>query len=318
MRILVTGASGFVGGALLRRLADVPGVQAFGVARRPLPLSNYAARDLSQPFELPFRPDVVVHAAARVAPWGTPTQFRQQNVDTTAQVIEFCRRAGHPRLLLVSSTAVFYREAHQHDLDEDSPIGPAFLNEYARSKAEAERLLARYDGPSCILRPRAVFGPGDTMLLPRLLAAARRGSVPLLVSPGGPPKIDLIHIDTLVEYLLRAAQAPQLGAAYNLTNAAPVDLHALLKRLLAALQLPAPRRRVPTPLALRAASVIEAAWRVLRLRSEPPITRFGVAAFAYSKTFNPQRMLADLGPPQVSLEDGIERFISEQRAQWSA
>jgi|GEM_PF-2653124 len=74
----------------------------------------------------------------------------------------------------------------------------------------------------------------------------------------------------------------------------------------------------PTALALRAASVIEAGWRALRLRSEPPITRFAVAAFAYSKTFNPQRMLADLGPPQVSLEDGIERFITEQRAQWSA
>ncbi|WP_313420605.1 NAD(P)-dependent oxidoreductase, partial [Stenotrophomonas sp.] len=172
MRILVTGASGFVGGALLRRLADVPGVEALGVARRPLPLPHYVALDLSRPFELPFRPDVVVHAAARVTPWGSPAQFGQQNVDTTAQVIDFCRRAGHPRLLLVSSTAVFYREAHQYDLDEDSPIGPAFLNEYARSKAAAERLLAGYEGPSCILRPRAVFGPGDTVLLPRLLAAA--------------------------------------------------------------------------------------------------------------------------------------------------
>ncbi|WP_312736912.1 NAD(P)-dependent oxidoreductase [Stenotrophomonas sp.] len=318
MRILVTGASGFVGGALLRRLADVPGVEALGVARRPLPLPHYAALDLSQPFELPLRPDVVVHAAARVTPWGSPAQFRQQNVDTTARVIDFCRRAGHPRLLLVSSTAVFYREAHQYDLDEDSPIGPAFLNEYARSKAAAERLLAGYEGPSCILRPRAVFGPGDTVLLPRLLAAARRGGVPLLVSPGGPPQMDLIHIDTLVEYLLRAARAPQLGPAYNLTSAQPVDLHALLKRLLAALQLPPPHRRVPTTLALRAASVVEAGWRALRLRSEPPITRFGVAAFAYSKTFNPQRMLADLGPPRVSMEDGIERFIDEQRAQWAA
>ena len=318
MRILVTGASGFVGGALLRRLADVPGVEALGVARRPLPLPHYVALDLSRPFELPFRPDVVVHAAARVTPWGSPAQFRQQNVDTTAQVIDFCRRAGHPRLLLVSSTAVFYREAHQYDLDEDSPIGPAFLNEYARSKAAAERLLASYEGPSCILRPRAVFGPGDTVLLPRLLAAARRGGVPLLVSPGGPPQMDLIHIDTLVEYLLRAARAPQLGPAYNLTSAQPVDLHALLQQLLAALQLPPPHRRVPTTLALRAASVVEAGWRALRLRSEPPITRFGVAAFAYSKTFNPQRMLADLGPPRVSMEDGIERFIDEQRAQWAA
>ncbi|WP_416058393.1 NAD-dependent epimerase/dehydratase family protein [Stenotrophomonas maltophilia] len=318
MRILVTGASGFVGGALLHRLAQVPGVQAFGVGRRPLPLPHYAACDLSVPFDLPFRPDVVVHAAARVAPWGSRAQYRQQNVDATAQVIAFCRRNGLPRLLHVSTTAVFYREAHQYDLDEDSPIGPRFLNEYARSKAAAEALVAAYEGCSCILRPRAVFGPGDTVLLPRLIAAARRGGVPHLVTPGGPPLVDLIHIDTLVEYLLRAAQAERLAPAYNLTNAQPVDLQAVLEWMLTALQLPAPRRRLPTALALGAASALELAWRILRRRSEPPITRFGVAAFAYSKTFNPRRMLADLGPPQVSLEEGIQRFIDAQRRPWAA
>ncbi|HAL23842.1 MAG TPA: NAD(P)H steroid dehydrogenase, partial [Stenotrophomonas sp.] len=68
-------------------------------------------------------------------------------------------------------------------------------------------------------------------------------------------------------------------------------------------------------LALAGAGALEGVWRLLRLRGEPPITRFGVAAFAYSKTFNPQRMLADLGPPLLGMETAIERLIDEQRAQ---
>lgn len=318
MRILVTGASGFVGGALMHRLAQLPGIQALGVARRPLTLANYTQRDLSGPFTLPFRPDVVIHAAARAAPWGSTAQYQQQNVASTRQVIAFCRRAGFPRLLHVSTSAVFYREAHQYDLHEGSPIGPDFLNEYARSKAAAEAEVALYEGPHCILRPRAVFGPGDSLLFPRLIAAARRGALPVLVTPGGPAMIDLIHIDTLVEYLLRAAQAPQLAPSYNLTNAQPVELQALLRRVLSALELPLPRRRIPTPLALRAAGALELAWRSLRLRGEPPMTRFGVAAFAFAKTFNPRRTLADLGPPAVGMDDAIDRLIHWQRAQWAA
>lgn len=317
MRILVTGASGFVGGALLRRLAELPEVEALGVARRPTGLPNYLQRDLSAPFELPFRPDVVIHAAARAAPWGRPAQYWQQNVAATRQVIAFCRRAGYPRLLHVSTSAVFYREGHQYDLDEDSPIGPAFLNDYARSKAAAEAEVAGYEGPTCILRPRAVIGPGDTVLFPRLITAARRGGLPLLVTPGGPAVADLIHIDTLVEYLLRAAQAPRLAPAYNLTNAQPVELQAVLRRVLSALDLPLPKRRIPTAWALRAASATEAVWSVLRLPGEPPLTRFGVAAFAFSKTFNPRRTLADLGPPRIGLDEGIDRFIHWQRAQWA-
>jgi len=317
MRILVTGASGFIGGALLQRLAAVAGVQAMGVARRPLALPHYVQADLARPFELPFRPDVVVHAAGRAAPWGSPAQYQQQNVETTRQVIAFCRRAGLPRLLHLSSTAVFYREAHQHGLHEDSPIGPRFLNDYARSKAAAEALVAGYEGPSCILRPHAVFGPGDTVLMPRLAEAARRGGLPVLVGRGGPVQVDLIHIDTLVEYLLRAARAPQLAPAYNLTNAQPMDLQALLQRLLSGLGLPLPRRRVSTALALRAAGALELGWRALGLRGEPPVTRFGVAAFAFSRTFDPRRMLADLGPPQQDLEAGVDRFIHWQRAQWA-
>ena len=318
MRILITGASGFVGGAFLQRYSAQPGLELFGVARRPLQLPNYAQRDLSQAFDLPFRPDVVIHAAARASPWGTRAQYEQQNVEATRQVIEFCRRNGYPRLLYISTSAVFYTESHQFDLHEDSPIGPRFVNEYARTKASGERLLPSYEGEHCVLRPRAVFGPGDTVLFPRVIEAARKGALPVFTGQQHPVMGDLVYIDTLTDYLLRAARAPRLAPSYNLTNAQPLDLQALLHRVLAELGLPAPRRSVRVNTALRAATAIETVWRLLRLRGEPPATRFGVGVFAYSKTFDPSRTLADLGPPSVSLDEGVRRFIQWQRAQWTA
>lgn len=316
MRILITGASGFVGGAFMRRFSNVPGLELFGVARRPVALPNYAQRDLSQAFDLPFRPDVVIHAAARASPWGTRAQYEQQNVEATREVMAFCRRVGRPRLLHISTSAVFYNESHQYDLREDSPIGPAFVNLYAETKAASERLVEDYGGEFSVLRPRAVFGPGDTVLFPRVIEAARKGTLPLFVGQDRPVMGDLVYIDTLTDYLLRAAQAPTLAPSYNLTNAQPVDLQLLLHTVLRELGLPLPQRRVKVGTALRAATVLEWVWRTGRLRGEPPATRFGVGVFAYSKTFDPARTLTDLGAPSVALDEGVRRFVAWQRAQW--
>ncbi len=317
-RILVTGASGFVGGAYLRRHAGRPGLELHGIGRRPSDLPNYHRIDLSRPFSLPLRPDVVIHAAALASPWGTRAQFERHNVQATANVIDFCRRNGCPRLVYVSSSSVFYREAHQFGLDEDSPIGPGFVNAYARSKFAGEQLLRDYPGEHVVLRPRAVFGPGDTVLFPRVIAAARRGALPRFVGQAQPVIGDLIYIDALSDYLHAAALRPQLQPAYNLTNAQPVDLQRLLLDVLTRLQLPLPRREVNVATALRLASGLEWLYRTLHLPGEPPITRFGVGVFAYSKTFDVRRALADLGPPSVGLEAGVDAFVRWQAAQWSA
>ncbi|WP_337244735.1 NAD(P)-dependent oxidoreductase [Luteimonas sp. gir] len=317
MRILVTGASGFVGGAFLRRHAARDDLTLWGTGRRATDLPGYVRCDLSRPFDLPFRPDVVIHAAARSSPWGTRAQYQAQNIDATAHVIAFCKRHGLPRLIYLSSSSVFYREAHQLGLREDSPIGPDFVNRYAQTKYAGEQLVRAYPGEHVVVRPRAVFGVGDTVLFPRILEAARRGALPRFVGQDRPVIGDLVQIDTLSDYLLRIATMPRPAQSYNLTNAEPVDLQALLLDVLARLDLPPPTRRVRIGTALRAATVAEWLWRGLRLRGEPPITRFGVGVFAYSKTFDPARMLADLGPPSVSLTEGIDAFVAWQRAQWA-
>lgn len=316
MKILVTGASGFVGGAYFRRFRDRPGLVLHGVGRRSLSMPGYTAVDLSRPFDLDFAPDVVVHAAARASPWGTRAEFHRQNVDATRHVIDYCRRHGLPRLVYVSSSSVFYRDGDQLGITEESPIGPDFVNDYAASKHAGERLVAAYPGEWCSVRPRAVFGPGDTVLFPRILAAARRGRLPLIDNGGAPAVGDLIYIDTLCDYLHAAATSPQApGRAFNLTNNQPVAMLPFLFDVFDRLAVPRPTRKVSLRMAMLAARGGEAIYRVFRLPGEPPVTRFGVGVFAWSKTFDVSRAIAAFGPPSTSLEHGVERFVEWQRAQ---
>jgi nucleoside-diphosphate-sugar epimerase len=316
MKILVTGASGFVGGSFMRRFAGRSDLDVLGVARRATGLPNYTQRDLSLPFDLDINPDVVIHAAARASPWGSQRSYHAQNVLATANVIDYCQRHGHPRLIYVSSSSVFYREEHQLGLTEASPIGPNFINAYAQTKYMGEELVCAYPGEKVVLRPRAVFGPGDTVLFPRILEAAAKGKLPLFTGQEQPVLGDLIYIDVLCDYLLAAAIAQNISGSYNLTNARPIEVQVFLLQILKRLGLAAPTRQVSVSTALRAATVAEWVYRFMHLQGEPPITRFGVGVFAYSKTFDVSRALQDLGPPSVSLEEGVERFIAWQKQQW--
>jgi 2-alkyl-3-oxoalkanoate reductase len=315
MRILVTGASGFVGGSFMRRFAATKGVELYGIGRRPMDFANYAQIDLAEDFDVPFSPDVVIHAAARASPWGSRTQYVRQNVRVTQNVVRFCERRGYPKLIYLSSSSVFYRREHQLGLTESSPIGPAFVNEYAETKHTGERVVEGYQGNRLVLRPRAVFGPGDTVLFPRILRAARRKQLPLFKNSGPPALGDLIYIDTLCDYLWTSAMRPDVAGEYNLTNAKPVVIQDFLLDVFARLGVAAPTRRITVSQAMLAASVMECTYRLLRLEGEPPVTRYGVTVFAYSKTFDVARMLRDLGPPSISLEEGVARFIAWQRSQ---
>jgi nucleoside-diphosphate-sugar epimerase len=316
VNILVTGASGFVGGAYFNRFRDRPGLVLHGVGRRSLAMPGYTAVDLSRPFDIDFDPDVVLHAAALASPWGTRAEYQRQNVDATRHVIDYCRRHGMPRLVYVSSSSVFYRDGDQFGITEASPIGPQFVNDYAATKHAGERLAEGYPGEWCIVRPRAVFGPGDTVLFPRILEAARRGRLPFIDNGGAPAVGDLIYIDTLCDYLHAAATSPQAPRrAFNLTNNQPVAILPFLFDVFDRLGIPRPTRTVSLRTAMLAARAGEAIYRVLRLSGEPPVTRFGVGVFAWSKTFDVSRAMAAFGPPSTSLEHGVERFVEWQRAQ---
>lgn len=315
IKILITGASGFVGGSFCRHFANRNDLEIRGIGRRPCDIPGYTRLDLTQPLQLNWKPDVVIHAAARSSPWGSLREFRRQNILATQNVIEFCNTQKVPRLVYISSSSVFYREADQLGMTEQSPIGPAFVNHYARTKFEGEQLLRSFSGSWVILRPRAVFGPHDTVLFPRILRAAQQGKMAFISRPTSPAVGDLIYIDSLCDYLLRAALDTGVTGEFNLTNNEPVEIQAFLMRIFAELGLPTPTRSIPRDRALIIGTTIEWLFKCFIPWKEPPITRFGVGVLGFSKTFDVSKCLRILGQPSVSLEDGLQRFITWQKQQ---
>lgn len=313
MKLLLTGASGFIGGRFMQRVRGTPGIELLGIGRRTLPDADYRAIDLSRPFDLDFMPDVVIHAAAQSSPFAPRREYLRHNVEATRHVVDWCRAHGRPKLVYISSSSVHYQPRDQIGIREDDPIGPRFANTYAETKAAGETLVRGYEGAWTILRPRAVFGPGDTVLFPRLLVAAKRGKLPNIVRDGTPAVGDLIGVDALVDYMLRAAQRPDAVGAFNLSQGEPVVMQDFLADVFARLGLPAPSRTVPYRAAHLAAHAAELAWTLLPLRGEPPVTRFGVDVLAFSKTFDIAKACAVLGPPSKTLAEGVADFVDWQR-----
>ncbi len=309
--VLITGSSGFIGGQLAERCRRLSW-QVAGIGRRRLDQPGYFVHDLTRPLPDSFRPpcDVVVHAAARASPWGRRRDFVRQNVWATRNVIDFCLRHGRPRLVFLSSSSVYYRPAHQLGITEETPLPARAVNDYARTKRMAEELVRQYPGEWVILRPRAVFGPGDTVLLPRVLHAARVGRLPLLAEPNGPAVGDLIYIDNLVDCIVRAAADRSIHGCFNITNNEPIAIREFLLDLLRRLDIPAPRRSVSLRAAMLTAGLLEGFYALCLPDREPPLTRFGVHVFAYSKTFDVSRMLVTMGPPRVPLREGVERTVA--------
>lgn len=303
LNILVTGSSGFIGGQLVTRL-QYQGHNVLGMGRRNLDRDDYFTHDLAEPIpdSIGRQFDVVIHAAARSSPWGTHSQFNRDNVVATQNVIDFCDRLGRPKLIFLSSSSVYYRNEHQFHLDEESPLPKKFVNRYAATKRQAERLVEQYPGAWSILRPRAVFGPGDTVLLPRIIDAARRRRLPLLVNADGPVIGDLIYIENLLDCIEHVATRGTTGVI-NLTNNEPVPIQTFLFDVFDQLKIPRPTRQLSAAVAMRIAWGLETFHRVLIPYREPAITRFGVHVFRFSKTFNVSKMRSLLGPPRVNLDD---------------
>jgi len=310
--ILITGMSGFVGGAAAKAFRE-NGWTVRGVGRRQLNEPGYFSLDLANPLSSEFKKiistsDVVLHAAARSSPWGRRSQFISDNVTATANLLKACEQNGKPRFVFVSSSSVFYQNQDQFGIDEATPFAQPAVNHYAHSKQVAEQAVRAYSGEWITVRPRAVYGVGDTVLFPRILAAAQAGKLPLLIRNGDPAVGDLISIENLVEYLVESASSSVVGE-FNLTDNQPQQIIGFLLKVFDRLGIDHPRKQLSVKTAFRIAWILEMVYGGLMLRKEPPITRFGVHVFAFSKTFNVEKMISSFGSPKYSTEESVERFV---------
>ena len=185
---MVTGATGFLGGALVRLLSE-RGHEIIATGRDEKKLAALAdarvktiALDLASDRLPSLACDAMVHCAALSSPWGRKSAFHRANVLGTRGALTLARSAGARRFVNISTPSVYFRFRDQIGVREDAPL-PAPVNAYANTKRQAEQLvLAAEDLDPIVLRPRGLYGPGDTTLLPRLLAAAQKRPLPLMNS----------------------------------------------------------------------------------------------------------------------------------------
>lgn len=326
MKLLVTGATGFLGMKLALRLAQL-GHSVTGTGRdaaKGALLERSGVRflqaDLADPQAMLAAcagQDCVFHSGALSSPWGEYRDFYTANVLGTRHVVEGSIRQKVGRLIHVSTPSLYFDYRHRLNLSESDPLPARPVNHYAATKRLAEAEVdqgVRRGLPVITIRPRAIFGPGDQAILPRLIRANRRGRIPLV--DGGRALIDVTYVENVVDSLLLCMTAPDraLGRTYNITNGEPMELRELLHLLFSKLGEELRTIHLPWSVAYSVAGAMELAARLAGGRREPMLTRYSVGVLARSQTLDLSAARADLGyQPRVSVLEGLAEFVRHWR-----
>lgn len=322
MRVLVTGGGGFLGSAVVHRLV-ARGNEVRSLTRRRYPeldaLGVQTVRgDVADPAAVHAAVagcDLVVHVAAKAGTWGSYADYARTNVTGTRNVIEACRGHGVARLVHTSTPSVVHPGRDIEGGDERLPYARRYDAPYPATKAAAERMVLAANSPSLAtvaLRPHLIWGPGDTQLVPRIVARARAGRL-RLVGDGG-KRVDATYVDNAADAHLLAADrlapgAPCAGRAYFIAQGEPMPLRELVAGILQAAGLAVSATSLPTlpfPLAYALALAAEGAHRLRGREDEPLLTRFLVRQLATAHWFDLSAARRDLGyRPQVSTAEGL-------------
>jgi nucleoside-diphosphate-sugar epimerase len=320
-RAFVTGGSGFVGGALIRRLVGD------GWTVRALARSDRSAQAVEEAGAEAVRgdlddtaamragaegADVFHHAAAKVEDFGDPADFERVTVQGTKNALAAAREAHVLRFVHVGTEAALMAGQPLVNADETTPLRPNSPAPYPWSKARAELAVRNANGDgleTVVLRPRFVWGRGDTTLLPQIVSMTKAGKFAWI--GGGGQLTATTHIDNAVEGLVLGAERGKPGGVYFVTDGEPVVFREFVSDLIRTQGVEPPTRTLPLGAAKAAAVASESAWKLLRRKDRPPLTRFTVWVSALECTIDDSRAREELGYRPVKTR---EQGLAELRA----
>jgi nucleoside-diphosphate-sugar epimerase len=316
MKAFVTGGSGFIGGVLLRRL------RAEGVQARALARSDASEAQVAEHGAEPVRGDLddveamaagaegcelAFHAAAALGEFGRREAFVRGNVLGTRNALEASRRGGVRRFVHVGTEAALMAGDPLVNVDETAPLRPDSKAHYPATKAQAEIAVREADGDgfeTVVVRPRLVWGLGDTTILPGIAGAVKAGRFRWI--DGGRHLTSTTHVENTVEGLWLGATKGRPGEAYFVTDGEPVVFRDFVTELLATQGLEAPDKEAPASVARLAGPALEAVWRVLGRNTTPPVTRLTYWLSAQECTIDISKARSELGyAPVKTREQGM-------------
>ena len=250
------------------------------------------------------------HCAAKSSPWGKYDDFYAANVHATEQLAQAAGQAGVQTFVHISTPSLYFDFQHHHNIAE-SFVPAKFANHYAQTKwlAEQKVLQAASDHPNTqyiMLRPRAIFGEYDRVLMPRLLQLWRQGRGTFKLPRGGEALMDLTYAGNVVHAMSLASTSPHIGSGsvFNITNQEPWPLHRVLRSLFAAMDKEMKVKSVPYGLAKQVAVLAEA-WANIS-HKEPQFTPYSIGALAFDMTLdNTQAQQILAYRPLVDMQQAI-------------
>ena len=307
MKVLLTGATGFLGKYVIDELKNNSyQVVAFGrnekigytLIDENVEFYKGDIDNLDDLFKASQDCSAVIHAAALSTVWGKWKDFYNVNVLGTKNVVQVCEEKNL-KLVFVSSPSIYAGAKDQLDVKEDEAPKENDLNYYIKSKIMAENIIKSSNLNYIIIRPRGLFGIGDTSIIPRLLKLNK--------------KIGCVEN---VAYALRLAleNKEYSREIYNITNDEPIEFKEILTLFFNEMGTEGKYLKWNYNLISPLVSFLEIFYKFFGIKKEPPITKYTLYLMRYSQTLNIDKAKRELGYyPKMSILEGVKKYVEHSR-----
>jgi len=321
LKILLTGATGFLGFRTLEKLIGIHNISKIIATGRVLkkthkinhPKATYILGDLTDKKfvqQLVAQVDYIIHTAALSSPWGKYEEFRDANLISQINLIEAATQNRIHKFIFISTPSLYFNSLHRFNIKESDPLPRKFINAYAETKRLAEIELEKSTIPYIIFRPRALTGRGDTVIMPRLIRAFDEGKLKIIGT--GKNIVDLTSVANVVDAIILGLNATSeaTNEIYNISNDEPVYLWEKIDLVLKLLNKNLSPKKVPYQVVNTLAHFLEGK-SILTNRKEPALTIYSAGTLAKSFTMDISKAKTLLGfKPKINTDEAIYEFIN--------
>ncbi len=329
MKVLVTGAAGFLGGHLVDMLVE-RGDEVRAMVR-PVENADYLRTlsnvevvngDLTNAASLKRAVkgvERVYNVAAKTGPWGPESMYRAINVYGLSDLIYAAMDAGVQRIVHTSSITVYGHSLH--GIVTEDHLYHAEDNPYSRTKIEGEKLVADLvegqGAPIVMVRPAWIYGPRDTASFAKYISRVESGKFFFVGS--GENIVPTVYVRDVAQGLIKAGDAGDevIGQAYTLANDERVTQATYLNTIADALGVAHVSLKVPFSVLYAAGRSAELAWQAMGRRdaAPPPLTTYGITLQGGDQQFSIDKARRELGyAPQFDIKQGVAEGVKWYRS----